>query len=119
MVSKKKEEPEDDGSVEKNFAPLAFLAGEPTNPFKVPFINSTPEGMAHVHTAPTPSEADLIRQMLRDAGFHVEYVPPVTTAVFGTSGSNHVFVRADQEKEAREFLNYLQEASLEEQEGET
>jgi len=103
------------------FAPFSFFAGTPTNPVGVPFSTTAPEGLALVCSAPTPSEADLVRQFLQDAGFHVEFVAPVTTGAFGTSGSNHVFVRADEEKEAREFLNQLQEKSAQEQaqEGET
>jgi hypothetical protein len=117
-MSKKREQSETHSPTEKAFAPFAFFAGTPTNPVGVPFSTAAPEGLALVCSAPTPSEADLVRQILQDAGFHVEFVPAVNTGAFGTSGSIHVFVRLDQEKEAREFLDQLQEKSAEEQEQE-
>jgi DNA-dependent RNA polymerase auxiliary subunit epsilon len=99
--------------IEKVFAPLAFLFHLPTNPHSVPFSTTAPDGLQIVHSASNVCEADWIREMLQDAGFHVEYVPPVTTGAFGTSGSVHIYVRADEAKEAREFLAQLQEKGLE------
>lgn len=93
--------------LEKVFAPFAFLMGSPTNPQAVPFLTTTPKGLVLVHSAPSTAEADLIRQYLENAGFHVEYVPPVTTGAFGTTGSVHVYVHVDQEEDAREFLRQL------------
>ena len=117
-MSKKRDQSEAHSPAEKAFAPFAFFAGTPTNPVGVPFSTTAPEGLALVCSAPTPSEADLVRQFLRDAGFHVEFVPPVNTGAFGTSGSNHVFVRADEEEDALKFLNQLQQDAAGEEEGE-
>ena len=94
--------------LEKLFAPFVYLLGQPTNPGAVPFTATEPEGLALIYTAPTAPEADLTRQMLGYAGFRVEYVP-ATTGVFGTTGSVHVYVHADEETEAREFLDELWE----------
>jgi len=113
-MSKKKEKASTHSSKEKFFAPFGFLLGIPTNPHAIPFKITVPEGLAHVCSATNPAEADFIRQMLQNAGFHVEHVPAVTT-VFGTSGNAHVFVHAGEEKEAREFLSQLQKTVAEEQ----
>ena len=94
--------------LEKIFAPFAFLiCCEPTNPFVVPLSSVAPEGLAVVYTARTPSEAELVRQILQKAGFHVEYVPPATTGAFGTSGSVYVYVHAGEKESAQEFLSQL------------
>jgi len=114
MSNDKNESPET-SSAEKQFTPFVSLTDNPTNPNAVPFSTTAPEGLALVYSAGNPSEADLTRQVLRDAGFHVEYVPSVTTGVFGTTGSAHVYVDACQEKEACEFLRQLRETAVEEQ----
>lgn len=98
---------------EKAFVPLAFLAGTPTNPHAAPLLSNAPEGLAFVCAAPTAAEADLIRQMLRDAGFTVEHVAASATGVFGTTGNANVYVHAGEEAEAREFLSQLLEKSAE------
>jgi hypothetical protein len=103
---------------EKAFVPIALVTGNPTNPFTVPFPTSTPDGLAHVGSAPNPAEAELTRQTLIDAGFHVEYVPSVTTGVFGTTGSVHVYVRASEKNETCEFLRQLQQTGGETQDEE-
>lgn len=94
---------------EKALAPLAFLTGIPTNPLATPLLSNAPEGLAFVCAASTAAEADLIRQMLRDAGFAVEHVAASATGVFGTTGNANVYVHTDEEKEAREFLSQLLE----------
>ena len=116
-MSKKKGKAATHSRTEKIFALFALLTGTgiPTNPHAVLFETIAPEGLAIVCSAASPAEGDLIRQILRDAGFHVEYVPAVTTGVFGTSGSAHVFVHASEEREAREFLSQLREKAVEEQ----
>ena len=117
-MSKKKGKAATHSSTEKIFALFALLTGTgsiPTNPHAVPFEAIAPEGLAIVCSAANPAEGDLVRQMLRDAGFHVEYVPAVTTGVFGTSGSAHVFVHASEEREAHEFLSQLRETAGENQ----
>ena len=115
-MSKKTEQPKAHSLREMAFVPLAFLTGNPTTPHAVPLSTTAPEGLALVCSARTAPEGDLIRQILRDAGFHVEYVPPMTTGLFGTSGSVHVYVHAREQEEACEFLRQLRETSMEEQE---
>lgn len=114
-MSKKESKSKKHSTLEKSFVPLAFLTGNPTNPNAVPFSATAPEGLALVFSAPTTVEADLIRQVLQNAGFHVEYVSPVSTGVFGTRGSVHVYVHASQEKDACEFISQLRETTGEEQ----
>jgi hypothetical protein len=109
MMSKGDKNPKRHSASEKALAPLAFLTGCPTNPSAVPFSTTAPEGLALVCSASTPAEADLIREVLRNAGFPVEYVPAVTTGAFGTTGNVHIYVQAGQEQGAREFLSQLRE----------
>ncbi len=113
-MDKKKRKEGERTNKERAFAPFAFLTGNPTNPVEVPFSSTAPEGLALVYTASNSSEADWVRQVLRDAGFHVEFVPSATTGAFGMSGSVHVYVHTEEVKEALEFLRELQEKSLEE-----
>ena len=89
---------------EKLLSPFAFLTGNPTRPHKVPYMATEPTGLVLIHSALNPAEADLLRQVLQNEGIRVEYVPPVTTGVFGTTGSPYIYVPADQETEARNFL---------------
>lgn len=100
--------------VEKIFALFALLMVEPTNPFAVPFSNAAPEGLEIVYIARTPSEAELVRQILIKAGFHMEYVPPPLTGALGTSGSVCVYVHAGKKESAQEFLSQLQREAGEE-----
>lgn len=87
-----------------------LLFAVPTNPHEVPLANAMPEGLALVHMAATTAEADLLRQVLADAGFHPEFVPSHSTGVFGTSGSPYVCVRKDEAGEVREFLSHYFDA---------
>jgi hypothetical protein len=82
-------------------------------------MGNAPEGLALVCSAATAAEADLIRQLLKSAGFHVEFVPPDTTGMFGTTGSMHVHVRADEQEEAREFLHELQNSQAVDPDGQS
>jgi hypothetical protein len=102
---------------EKIFAPFGFLTVNPTNPYKVPLSTTAPKDLLLIHSAPTPAEADLLRQMLHSAGFHVEYVPPATTGAFGSTGSVHVYVRANEKKDACEFISQLWETPEQEYDG--
>ena len=115
-MSEKRKKPKAHSLVQKMLAPFGLLTGTPINPNAVSFSTTAPRGLALVYSAPTPPEANLTCQILRDAGFHVEYVPPVTTGVFGTAGSVHVYVPANEEEEACEFLRQLRETSKEEAE---
>ena len=115
-MSEKQDKPRAHSFLERAFVPLAFLTGNPTNPYAVPFSTTAPKGLVLLHSAQNPSEADLIRQILQDAGFHVEYVPATTTGVFGTSGSVHVYVHTSEREDAHEFLRQLREPVNEEQE---
>ena len=108
-MSEKREKPEAHSMVQKILTFFGFISLTPTNPHTVSFSTTAPTGLALVYSALDPSEANLTCQILRDAGFHVEYVPPVTTGVFGTSGSVHVYVQASEQEEACEFLRQLRE----------
>ena len=110
-VNVKEEKSDKHAITEKIFAPFALLfGGSPTNPYAVPLSVTAPEGLALVHSAANPPEAALISQILQNAGFLVEYVPPATTGAFGTSGSRHVYVHANQKQDACEFLSQLLQA---------
>ena len=103
---------------EKVMTPFVFLTGNPTKPHAMTIATTAPDGLALVHSATNPAEADYLRQVLQGEGFHVEYVPPVTTGIFGTTGSPHIFVAAEEEDEAREFLRQYLEGDVEEIPGE-
>src|SRR5687768_4838779 len=74
----------------------------PQNPAKVPFITSNPDGMMLLYTASTVPEAEMLRQMLADAGFHPEFVPSIMMGVFGIGGNPQIYVPADEIKDATE-----------------
>lgn len=85
------------------FAP--FLgAGLPTNPNQVPFIEPAPDGLKLLYAAPTVPEAELLRQILTEAGFAVEFVPSTEMGVFGISGNPCIYVRDTDYAEAHAFL---------------
>ncbi|MEN6626608.1 MAG: hypothetical protein ABFD69_10305 [Candidatus Sumerlaeia bacterium] len=67
--------------------------------------SSTPEGLERIHTAMNSIEAEMLRQVLTDAGFSVEFVPSASTSVFGTSGSSEIFVAAPEAQAAAAYLN--------------
>lgn len=83
--------------------------GEPTNPHRV-FLPEARSGLRLLHMAGTSAEADLLRQVLSGAGFQMEYVPTSSVGVFGTTGSNRVYVRAEEFDEAEAFLKAYLEA---------
>lgn len=76
----------------------------PTNPGRV-MVDLSPQGLKLVHTAGTVSEAGWLTQVLRDAGFTMQYVPSASTGIFGTSGNSSIYVIPDEYDEALEFLN--------------
>ena len=87
----------------------------PAAPFEVPFFSDVPEGLAIAYTAANSAEADMVRQMLQDAGFHVEYVASYRSGVWIAGSSVHVYIHADEVEEARLFLRQLNEKAAEEQ----
>lgn len=89
-------------------SPVLFSATLPANPYRVPFLEGTPVGLKALHTAESIPEADLMRQLLIEAGFHVEYVPGTAMGVFGISGSSTLYVPEAEYAAAAEFVrDYL------------
>lgn len=79
--------------LEKLFAIPSFLfGGTPTNPVKFGGIGGEPGGVRMIHQALNPAEAEMIRQFLRSEGISVQFVPPVSTGIFGPVGSDCVHV---------------------------
>jgi hypothetical protein len=70
------------------------------------FKDAVPEGLKVLHVAPSQPEADLVRQVLIESGFHVEYVSSTGGGAFGVMGSNVVYV---QEADYDAALAFLQE----------
>ena len=95
-----------------------FILGTPTNPNRVLVGYTEPEGLTLVHCAATTAEADLLRQILEDAGFRPEYVSSVGPGGFGTSGSPYVCVPAEEGEEARRFIAAYYAESIEDDIGE-
>ncbi len=97
---------------------FAFFT-QPTNPARIGQGVPSPEGLRLVHCAATVAEAEMLRQLLSEEGFHVEHVPSTSTGVFGTTGNSSVYVRDDQFESAQTFLEeYLSaEPIMEEEEG--
>lgn len=91
--------------IQKAFAwVFGWICMLPSNNNRVPFLNTSPQGLRLIHAADHPAEADLLRQVLAEAGFHVEYVPSIGTGVFGTQGNRNVYVHESQADEAAAFL---------------
>jgi hypothetical protein len=83
----------------------------PSNPSMVPFIEPDPDGLKLLFTATSAAEADLLRQVLVEAEFDVEYVSSTMTGIFGTSGNPCIYVRTGEYGEALAFLrDYFQAA---------
>lgn len=76
----------------------------PTNTGRV-IVEEGAAGLKLLHTANTAAEAEMLRQLLADAGFYVEYVPSASTGMFGTSGSSTIYVRPLEYDDANLFLN--------------
>lgn len=86
------------------FKTLFFAANvTPTNAHRV-FAEEEAAGMKLLHSASTAAEADLLRQILAEAGFHMEHVPSASTGVFGTFGNSNIYVRAEEFEDAEQFL---------------
>lgn len=76
-------------------------------PYRVPFLGvleGCPTGLKPLYTANSSPEAEMLRQVLIDASFHVEYVPTPATGVFGVTGSSTIYVPEDELGAATEFL---------------
>ncbi len=83
---------------------LCGAAGQPTNPGRV-MVDLAPQGLKLLHTANTVTEAEWLTQILRDAGFAMQYVPSASTGIFGTSGNSSIYINRDEYDEALDFLN--------------
>lgn len=89
-------------------APILAATAFPINPSRIHFLEGTPMGLELLYTADSIPEADMLRQVLIEAGFHVEYVPASAMGVFGVSGSPTLYVPDSELAAAAEFLrDYL------------
>jgi hypothetical protein len=77
----------------------------PTDVQKVPFLDTPPDGLGLVHVASTTAEAEMLGNVLTDAGFHVEFVPSIAMGVFGMAGNNRVYVRREEREECIAFID--------------
>jgi hypothetical protein len=84
--------------------PLGLWVGMPTDPYRVPFLEGCPMDLKALYTAGSSPEAEMLRQVLIDAGFHVEYVPSPATGVFGVTGNSTIYVPAGEFDAATQFL---------------
>jgi hypothetical protein len=75
----------------------------PTNPGRV-IVEEGAAGLTLLHTAATPAEAEMLRQLLRDGGFYVEYVPSASTGIFGTANSSSIYVKPEEYQDANAFV---------------
>lgn len=86
---------------------LLFFAGSAvaSQPPPMPYLREqAPAGLKRFHIADSVPEADLLRQVLAGAGFHVEYVPGSGR----DAGSRTLYVSETEYAEADEFLkDYL------------
>ncbi len=91
---------------------LVFAAAVvPTNTGRV-IVEDDAASLRLLHTANTTAEADMLRQLLIDAGFHIEYVPSASTGIFGTSGSSSIYIQPDQFEDADAFLKQYYSSDL-------
>ena len=79
-------------------------AALPSQPMRLPLLTPAPKGLALAYTADDYLQADLLRQLLEQQGFHPEWVPPFTTGAFAINHSPHIFVPQDEVQPAREFI---------------
>lgn len=71
-------------------------------------LPGTPGGLSFLYTAGSVPEAEMLTQVLLEAGFHIEYVSPVTVGIFGITGNNVIYVAENEHSQAAEFLrDYL------------
>lgn len=68
------------------------------------FDETAPQGLKLLYTSSTAAEADMLRQVLEEVGFHPEHVPSANAAVFGMVGNNSVFVPLEEFEQAEAFL---------------
>lgn len=76
----------------------------PTNTGRV-IVEESAAGGRLIHTADTSAEADMLRQLLADAGFHIEFVPSASMGIFGTPGNSSIYVKPAEYEDAQAFLN--------------
>lgn len=89
-------------------APFAFAAGIPLAVQRVFESDAAPDGLRILHVATSIPEAEMLRQVLSEAGFEIEYVPATSTGVFGTTGNNVIYISEEKYPEAAQFLaDYL------------
>lgn len=71
--------------------------------------SNAPEGLALIYTAANTVEAEMLRQILNEAGFHAEFVPSSFMGIFGAGGNSDIYVAADEAEAAGKFLKeYLE-----------
>ena len=63
-----------------------------------------PRGLVMLHSTQTVAEAELLRQVLHQAGFPTQHVPSAGAGVFGTTGNNTIYISEELLPEARAFL---------------
>lgn len=66
--------------------------------------DGAPRGLVLLHVTATTAEADMLRQVLTEAGFHMEYVAGAATGIFGTTGNNSIYVQSAEFDQADAFL---------------
>lgn len=76
----------------------------PTNPTNVAVGGPAPEGLELLHTAGTAAEAEMLSEVLAEAGFHMEHVASPGMGIFGSVGNSSVYVRSEEFHEAAAFL---------------
>lgn len=91
------------------FAKLFSLGmGVPAAPHSIPLGDTAPSGLQFIHASDTAAEGELLRQVLVNEGFHVEYVPAGRTGAWGAMGDTRIFVPEEEAERAREFVrDYL------------
>lgn len=87
-----------------SMVPLCAAAGAPLYPAQLPLPAIAPEGTRWIHAAASPAEADYLRQILAQAGFHPPYVPPAITGVVGAVGTIHLYLPEEEAEEGSQFL---------------
>lgn len=90
------------------------IGGVPIRPEFVPFLGTSPDGLALIHMAPSVPEREMLADLLRQEGFRVEYVP-ASTAMWGLFGTTQIHVPIEEAGAAARFLDgYLAGAAADE-----
>lgn len=70
-------------------------------------FESSPQGLRELFLATSPAEAELLRSVLIEAGFHPEYVPSDMSAI-GPHDNSQIYIEVAEYDQALAYLHEYQ-----------